>query len=83
MTSSWLLPRLPRFVAAHPEVELNLDSSIDGHAGPWYFYLELLWGGSTLSLFLFLLPLLWFAATNRAALRPFLPFLPLSSAGPI
>lgn len=29
MTSSWLLPRLPRFVTAHPEVELNLDSSID------------------------------------------------------
>ncbi|HEU4856813.1 MAG TPA: LysR substrate-binding domain-containing protein [Rhodanobacteraceae bacterium] len=29
MTSSWLLPRLPRFVAAHPEVELNLDSSVD------------------------------------------------------
>lgn len=29
MTSSWLLPRLPRFVATHPEVELNLDSSIE------------------------------------------------------
>ena len=29
MTSSWLLPRLPRFVASHPEVELNLDSSIE------------------------------------------------------
>ena len=29
MTSSWLLPRLPAFVAAHPEVELNLDSSIE------------------------------------------------------
>ena len=29
MTSSWLLPRLPRFVAAHPEIELNLDSSIE------------------------------------------------------
>jgi LysR family glycine cleavage system transcriptional activator len=29
MTSSWLLPRLPRFVTRHPEVELNLDSSID------------------------------------------------------
>ena len=29
MTASWLLPRLPRFVARHPEIELNLDSSID------------------------------------------------------
>jgi len=29
MTSSWLLPRLPGFVARHPEVELNLDSSIE------------------------------------------------------
>lgn len=28
MTSSWLLPRLPRFVTRHPEIELNLDSSI-------------------------------------------------------
>jgi LysR family glycine cleavage system transcriptional activator len=29
MTSSWLLPRLPRFVAQHPEIELNLNSSIE------------------------------------------------------
>lgn len=29
MTSSWLLPRFPRFVSQHPEVELNLDSSIE------------------------------------------------------
>ncbi len=29
MTTSWLLPRLPRFVARHPEIELNLDSSIE------------------------------------------------------
>jgi len=29
MASSWLLPRLPRFVQRHPEMELNLDSSID------------------------------------------------------
>jgi LysR family glycine cleavage system transcriptional activator len=29
MASSWLLPRLPGFVARHPEIELNLDSSID------------------------------------------------------
>ncbi|HXD84298.1 MAG TPA: LysR substrate-binding domain-containing protein [Rudaea sp.] len=29
MTTSWLLPRLPRFVASNPEVELNLDSSIE------------------------------------------------------
>lgn len=29
MTSSWLLPRLPRFVSQHPEIELNLDSSIE------------------------------------------------------
>ena len=29
MTSSWLLPRLPGFVARHPEIELNLDSSIE------------------------------------------------------
>src|SRR5579875_2669883 len=29
MPSSWLLPRLPRFVAQHPEIELNLDSSIE------------------------------------------------------
>ena len=27
VASSWLLPRLPRFVAAHPEIELNLLSS--------------------------------------------------------
>lgn len=26
--SSWLLPRLPRFVAAHPDIELNLQSNI-------------------------------------------------------
>ena len=54
---------------------VNLDSSIDGHAGPWYFYLELWWGGSTLSMGLFLFPLLWFGARDRAALRPFVPFL--------
>lgn len=29
MASSWLLPRLPRFVALHPEIVLNLDSSIE------------------------------------------------------
>jgi LysR family glycine cleavage system transcriptional activator len=29
MATSWLLPRLPRFVAQHPEIELNLDSSIE------------------------------------------------------
>lgn len=29
MTTSWLLPRLPRFVAQFPEIELNLDSSIE------------------------------------------------------
>ncbi|MGH8215768.1 MAG: LysR substrate-binding domain-containing protein [Rhodanobacteraceae bacterium] len=29
MTSSWLLPRFPRFVAQHPEIELNLDSSTE------------------------------------------------------
>lgn len=29
MTSSWLLPRLPGFVAKHPEVELNLHSAIE------------------------------------------------------
>lgn len=29
MLSSWLLPRLPGFVACHPEIELNLDSSIE------------------------------------------------------
>jgi LysR family glycine cleavage system transcriptional activator len=29
MASSWLMPRLPRFVALHPDLELNLDSSID------------------------------------------------------
>lgn len=29
MVSSWLVPRLPRFVACHPEIELNLDSSIE------------------------------------------------------
>lgn len=29
MTTSWLLPRLPGFVSRHPEVELNLDSSIE------------------------------------------------------
>lgn len=29
MLSSWLLPRLPGFVARHPEIELNLDSSIE------------------------------------------------------
>jgi LysR family glycine cleavage system transcriptional activator len=27
VASSWLLPRLPRFVAAHPEIELSLQSS--------------------------------------------------------
>ncbi|MGH8396753.1 MAG: LysR substrate-binding domain-containing protein [Gammaproteobacteria bacterium] len=29
MTTSWLLPRLPRFVTLHPEIELNLHSSIE------------------------------------------------------
>jgi LysR family glycine cleavage system transcriptional activator len=29
MGTSWLVPRLPRFVAAHPGVEFNLDSSAD------------------------------------------------------
>ena len=29
MASSWLVPRLAGFVALHPEVELNLDSSIE------------------------------------------------------
>ncbi|HEU0277400.1 MAG TPA: LysR substrate-binding domain-containing protein [Rhodanobacteraceae bacterium] len=28
MLTSWLLPRLPAFVARHPGIELNLDSSI-------------------------------------------------------
>lgn len=28
MATSWLVPRLPRFVAAHPEVEINLRSSV-------------------------------------------------------
>lgn len=27
--SSWLVPRLPRFVATHPDLELNLQSSVD------------------------------------------------------
>jgi LysR family glycine cleavage system transcriptional activator len=27
--SGWLMPRLPLFVARHPDLELNLDSSID------------------------------------------------------
>jgi LysR family glycine cleavage system transcriptional activator len=29
LASSWLMPHLPGFVARHPDVELNLDSSID------------------------------------------------------
>ncbi len=29
MATGWLMPRLPRFVARHPDLELNLDSSID------------------------------------------------------
>lgn len=29
MASSWLVPRLPRFFAQHPEFEFNLDSSIE------------------------------------------------------
>lgn len=29
MASSWLVPRLPRFVALRPDLELNLDSSIE------------------------------------------------------
>lgn len=29
LATSWLMPRLPRFVALHPDLELNLDSSID------------------------------------------------------
>ena len=27
--SSWLVPRLPRFLAAHPQLEINLQSSVD------------------------------------------------------
>jgi LysR family transcriptional regulator, glycine cleavage system transcriptional activator len=29
LASSWLMPRLPRFVARHPDIEINLDSSIE------------------------------------------------------
>jgi LysR family glycine cleavage system transcriptional activator len=29
MATGWLMPRLPHFVARHPDLELNLDSSID------------------------------------------------------
>lgn len=29
LASSWLMPRLPRFVAQHPDFEFNLDSSIE------------------------------------------------------
>lgn len=29
MISSWLMPRLPRLLAAHPELELNLQSSFE------------------------------------------------------
>src|SRR5687767_13100727 len=29
IATGWLVPRLPRFVAAHPEIELNIQSSID------------------------------------------------------
>ena len=29
LASSWLVPRLPRFVAQHPDFEFNLDSSIE------------------------------------------------------
>lgn len=29
VASGWLVPRLPRFVQAHPEIELNIQSSID------------------------------------------------------
>ena len=29
LASSWLMPRLPKFVARHPDLELNLDSSIE------------------------------------------------------
>lgn len=29
LASSWLVPRLPRFVARMPELEINLDSSVD------------------------------------------------------
>lgn len=29
MMASWLLPRLPSFVSRHPEIELNLDSSVE------------------------------------------------------
>jgi LysR family glycine cleavage system transcriptional activator len=27
--SSWLLPRLPRFLAAHPQIEINLQSTVE------------------------------------------------------
>ena len=29
IATGWLVPRLPRFVALHPEIELNIQSSID------------------------------------------------------
>lgn len=29
LASSWLMPRLPRFVALHPDFEFNLDSSVE------------------------------------------------------
>ncbi|MFC4525636.1 LysR family transcriptional regulator [Dyella halodurans] len=29
MASSWLLPRLPKFVAQHPQLQLNLQSRVD------------------------------------------------------
>lgn len=28
MASAWLVPRLPRFMAAHPQIEVNLQSSV-------------------------------------------------------
>jgi LysR family glycine cleavage system transcriptional activator len=29
VASAWLVPRLPSFVAAHPDIELNIQSSTD------------------------------------------------------
>jgi LysR family glycine cleavage system transcriptional activator len=51
MASSWLVPRLAGFVALHPDVEINLDSSIErvdfaaGHFDAALRYGEGRWAG--------------------------------------
>jgi 4-amino-4-deoxy-L-arabinose transferase-like glycosyltransferase len=53
----------------------RFSRSIEGHEGGPFFYLETWWGGSGVSMALFILPLAYFLFRERAALRRFAAWL--------